>query len=177
MHPVLEVWDRIELSARCDDVLRVYAAAMEVSVSSAMTRKGILLSHLDRRDLKAVAAFDGEDLVGIAYGYVGEPGQWWHDQVAAAMRDEDRRAWLAEAFEVCELHVRPEHQGHGLGRALLDTLLSGTGTPTAVLSTPDRHTRAREFYRAGGWEDLVRGLRFPGDPRTFAVLGKRLPSP
>jgi GNAT superfamily N-acetyltransferase len=176
VHPVLEVWDRIELSARCDDVLRVYAAAMEVSVSSAMTRKGIMLSHLDRRALKAVAASDGDELVGIAYGYVGEAGQWWHDQVAAAMTPEDRRTWLADAFEVCELHVRPEHQGHVLGRALLDTLLTGTGTATAVLSTPDRQTRARDFYRAGGWQDLVRGLRFPGDPRTFAVLGKPLPS-
>jgi ribosomal protein S18 acetylase RimI-like enzyme len=175
VHPVLEVWDRIELSARCEDVLRVYAAAMEVSVPSAMTRRGILLSHLDRRDLRAVAASDGEDLVGIAYGYVGEPGQWWHDQVAAAMSTEARRRWLSHAFEVCELHVRPEHQGHGLGRMLLETLLTDTGTATAVLSTPDRETRAREFYRAGGWQDLVRGLRFPGDPRTFAVLGKPLP--
>jgi ribosomal protein S18 acetylase RimI-like enzyme len=173
---VLEVWDRVELSARCEDVLRVYAAAMEVTVSSAMTRRGILLSHLDRRELRAVAASDGDELVGIAYGYVGEPGQWWHDQVAAAMGERDRGRWLSDAFEVCELHVRPEHQGHGLGRSLLDTLLTGTGTATAVLSTPDRQTRAREFYRAGGWQDLVRGLRFPGDPRTFAVLGKPLSS-
>jgi ribosomal protein S18 acetylase RimI-like enzyme len=174
VHPVLEVWDRVELSARSEDVLRVYAAAMEVSVPSALTRRGILLSHLDRRDLRAVAASDGDELVGIAYGYVGEPGQWWHDQVAASMTAQDRRTWLADAFEVCELHVRPEHQARGLGRALLDTLLTGTGTATAVLSTPDKHTRARDFYRAGGWQDLVRGLRFPGDPRTFAVLGKRL---
>jgi hypothetical protein len=45
-----------------------------------------------------------------------------------------------------------------------------------VLTTPDSETRARRFYRAGGWVDLRRQLRFPGDPRVFAVLGLRLVS-
>jgi GNAT superfamily N-acetyltransferase len=174
VHPLLSRWDRVELSARADDVLDVYAAAMDVPVAAARARKGILLSHLDRRGLRGVAALEGDVLVGIAYGYVGEPGQWWHDQVAGSMSRSLARTWLAEAFEVCELHVRPELQGHGVGRDLLDTLLSDAGTRTAVLTTPDLETRARHFYRAGGWQDLVRGLRFPGDPRAFAVLGKEL---
>ncbi len=69
--------------------------------------------------------------------------------------------------------MRPAEQGTGLGRALLDALLAGTPAPTAVLTTPDSETRARGFYRAGGWVDLVTRLRFPGDPRAFAVLGLR----
>ena len=40
-----------------------------------------------------------------------------------------------------------------------------------MLTTPEGETRARRFYRAGGWVDLARDLRFPGDPRLFAVLG------
>jgi GNAT superfamily N-acetyltransferase len=174
VHPLLSVWDRVELSARTDDVLDVYAAAMEVPVAAARTRKGILLSHLDRRGLRAVAALEGDHLVGIAYGYVGEPGQWWHDQVGAALTREQVTTWLQDAFEVCEFHVRPPLQGRGLGRDLLATLLAGTGAATAVLTTPDHETRARRFYRAGGWQDLVIGMRFPGDPRSFAVLGKSL---
>lgn len=174
MHPLLSVWDRVELSARTDDVLEVYAAAMEVPRAAARTRKGILLSHLDRRGLKAVAASEGDRLVGIAYGYVGEPGQWWRDHVAAAMPARTAEVWLSSAFEVCEFHVRPELQGRGLGRDLLTTLLADVGTRTAVLTTPDHETRARRFYRAGGWQDLAVDLRFPGDPRTFAVLGLQL---
>jgi GNAT superfamily N-acetyltransferase len=174
VHPLLSVWDRVELSARTDDVLDVYAAAMEVPPASARTRKGILLSHLDRRGLRAVAALEGDQLVGIAYGYVGEPGQWWHDQVASAMTRGQASRWLRDAFEVCEFHVRPQLQGRGLGRDLLDTLLAGTDAATSVLTTPDHETRARRFYRADGWQDLVLGMRFPGDPRSFAVLGKSL---
>ena len=127
-----------------------------------------------------MAARDDEGrLVGIAYGHLGSPGQWWHDQVRTALvathGDLTAAAWLDGAFEVCELHVRPAWQGTGLGRELLDRLLLGAAADRAVLTTPDAETRARGFYRAAGWIDLVRRLRFPGDPREFAVLGLRLP--
>ncbi len=116
-------------------------------------------------------------MVGVAYGYLGGPGQWWHDQVQAALTAAQTRDWLDGAFEVCELHVRPAHQGTGLGRGLLDGLLAGPVAPTAVLTTPDEDTRARRFYRRAGWVDLRCGLRFPGDPRVFAVLALRLTAP
>ena len=174
MHPLLTRWDRATLAARADDVLAVYAEAMEVPVAAAQSRRGILVSHLDRPGLRAVAAQEKDRLVGIAYGYLGSPGQWWHDQVRHALDDAVAERWMPGSFEVCELHVRPAHQGRGLGQALLAGLLEDTGARTAVLTTPDRDTRARRFYRAGGWVDLVTGLRFPGDPRVFAVLGKDL---
>ena len=172
-------WDRAELAARCDDVLDVYADAMDVPVSSARARRPVLASHLEREGLTTVAAVDRVGrLVGIAYGYIGRSGQWWHDQVRASMQEALGAAataeWLDEVFEVCELHVRPRAQRAGLGRTLLDTLLDGQPVRTAVLTTPDHETRARGFYRAAGWVDLVRDVRFPGDPRSFAVLGLRL---
>lgn len=174
MPPLVTIWDRVDLSDHVDDVLGVYADAMQVARHQADSRRGLLLSHLDRDDLRAVAAHDDGRLVGIAYGYRGRPGQWWTDQVRAAMDANLADVWLTDAFEVCELHVRPPQQGLGVGRALLDTLLDGVGTRTAVLTTPDEATRARGFYRAAGWRDLLRGMVFPGDPRTFAVLGKQL---
>ncbi len=167
-------WSRDELAARADDVLDVYADAMEVSRGAARSRRSVLAAHLDRPGLKAVAALDGERLIGIAYGYQGAPGQWWHDHVRAAMGPRLAQEWLRDAFEVCELHVRPPFQQQGIGRDLLVQLLSQTRALTAVLTTPDAETRARTFYRDGGWVDLVRDLRFPGDPRSFAVLGLAL---
>lgn len=170
-------WDRAALAARRDDVLDVYAAAMEVDRVAARARRGILTTHLDRPGLRAVAAEQDGELVGIAYGYLGARGQWWHDQVRGAMGEQLAAAWLDGSFEVCELHVLPRLHGTGLGRTLLQQLLAAADAPTAVLTTPDVDTRARRFYRAGGWCDLVRDLRFPGDPRAFAVLGLRLPRP
>lgn len=173
-------WDRHALDGAADEVLDVYAEAMGVPRSLAGSRRSILTSHLDREGLLAVAArgADGR-LEGVAYGYLGAPGQWWHDQVRAALvavhGAGQAQDWLQGAFEVCELHVRPGSQGTGLGRVLLGRLLTGTRAPRALLTTPDSETRARGFYRAAGWVDLARRLRFPGDPRPFAVLGLPLP--
>ena len=163
--------DRAAFAARAEEVLDVYAEAMEVPRSAARGRRSILDTHLERDGLAAVGALDEHGtLLGIAYGYRGAPGQWWHDQVRAALDEQSARRWLDGSFEVCEFHVRPAHQGTGLGRALLAELLSRTDARTAVLTTPDLDTRARRFYATAGWVDLVRDLRFPGDPRSFAVL-------
>lgn len=170
-------FDRAAFAGVQDEVLDVYAEAMQVRADAARSRRSILTAHLTRDRLRAVGAFSPPDeprgrgrLVGIAYGYCGAPGQWWHDQVGAALDEQVARRWLDGAFEVCEFHVRPACQGTGLGRSLMARLLSLTDAPTAVLTTPDTDTRARRFYATAGWVDLVRGLRFPGDPRAFAVL-------
>jgi len=169
--------DRAEFAARAEEVLDVYAEAMEVPRSAARSRRAILATHLERSGLLAVGALDSAGtLVGIAYGYRGAPGQWWHDQVRAALDEHTAHRWLDGSFEVCEFHVRPAAQGTGLGRALMGRLLARTDARTAVLTTPDLDTRARRFYAAAGWVDLVRDLRFPGDPRSFAVLALPLVS-
>ena len=167
--------DRSAFASLQEEVLDVYAAAMDVRADAARARRSILQSHLERDGLQAVGAFVHEPgaagrLVGVAYGYRGAPGQWWHDQVRAALDEHAAARWLDGAFEVCEFHVRPEHQGTGLGRTLIARLLALTDARTAVVTTPDADTRARRFYRTAGWVDLVGALRFPGDPRAFAVL-------
>ena len=172
-------WDPDELRDCADEVLDVYAEAMEVPRLLAGARRAILAAHLDRDGLRAVASRDPAGrLVGVAYGHLGARGQWWHDRVQVALVEElgapVAASWLRDAFEVCELHVRPACQGTGLGRELLDALLTATPAPIALLTTPDAETRARGFYRTAGWVDLARRLRFPGDPREFAVLGLRL---
>jgi len=179
--PTLVELDRATFAGLQEDVLDVYAEAMEVRPETARSRRAILAAHLERDGLRAVGAFARTGpapgrLVGIAYGYRGAPGQWWHDQVRAALDAHAARTWLDGSFEVCEFHVRPAHQGTGLGRALLARLLARTDAPTAVLTTPDLDTRARRFYATAGWVDLVRDLRFPGDPRSFAVLALPLTS-
>lgn len=168
-------WDCAQLSRHREELLDVYADAMQVSALAARARRPIVTAHLERDGLRTAAALDDSGaLIGIAYGYLGEPGQWWHDQVRAALSPALAATWLTGAFEVCELHVRPAQQGQGIGRGLLAVLLAGPPAATAVLTTPDSETRARGFYRAGGWVELLGGLRFPGDPRAFAVLAKWL---
>jgi ribosomal protein S18 acetylase RimI-like enzyme len=131
-----------------------------------------------RAGFRAVAMLspDGQ-VAGFGYGYTSGPGQWWHDQVRGALAEPDRR-WLADCFEVVELHVRPAAQGHGLGARQLRGLLSMAPGSTTLLSTPEadeRTSRAWRLYRRFGFVDVLRDFHFPGDERAFAVLGRALP--
>jgi ribosomal protein S18 acetylase RimI-like enzyme len=161
------------------EALTVYGLAMGYDAAVVAGRYGYAVQHTERPGFRAVGAFaatgSGEELVGFGYGYLVAPGQWWHDQVRAALDRRTAKRWLPGAFEVCELHVHPEHQSRGLGRALLHALLDGLPYPAALLSTPDSDTKAFRLYHADGFVDLARGYHFPGDARPFAILGVRLP--
>ena len=117
-------------------------------------------------------------LLGFGYGYTSGAGQWWHDQVRAALRRDSRRSWLSDCFEVVELHVRPAAQGHGLGAAQLRALLGMATARTTLLSTPEadeQRSRAWRLYRRFGFVDVLLNFIFPGDDRPFAILGRHLP--
>jgi len=47
-----------------------------------------------------------------------------------------------------------------------------------LLSTPETNgeaNRAWRLYGRLGFNDIIRGYHFTGDPRAFAILGRRLP--
>jgi ribosomal protein S18 acetylase RimI-like enzyme len=166
------------------EALTIYGLAMGYDSAVVAGRYTYAIQHTERPGFRAVGAFTetgmgggepAERLVGFGYGYVIAPGQWWHDQVRAALDRRTARRWLPDAFEVCELHVHPDHQSRGLGRQLLHALLADLPQPAALLSTPDADTKAFRLYHADGFVDLARGYHFPGDARPFAILGVQLP--
>ena len=133
----------------------------------------ILPRHMSREGFRFVAEEDEHGrLAGIAYGYVGSPGQWWHDIVAKAMTDEQRTRWLPPGhFEFVELAVRPELRRRGLGAKLHDELLEPHDRRPAVLSTQVSNLPARSLYRARGWSVIVPEIDF-GTHEPYCVMGR-----
>lgn len=175
----LVAWQPDDLLRRLDDVVAVYGEAMGYRQELLQTRRGYIGSHVRRPGFRAVATLTTEGrLMGFGYGYSSQPGQWWHDQVKSALDEDSRRQWLADCFEVVELHVRPAGQGHGIGARQLRALLAMAKGKTVLLSTPEadeQASRAWRLYRRYGFVDVLRHFYFPGDERAFAVLGRELP--
>lgn len=173
-----------DLADRLGEALHVYVAAMGYPPSTARQRRSLWLEHVHRPGWRAVGCVDpAGPLLGIAYGYVGAPGQWWYEEVrrGLARSDGGDRGITDDYFELTELHVRPDAQGSGLGEGLLRTLLHGVRPGHVLLSTPEHGPRppgrAWRLYRRLGFRDVLRDHLFTGDSRPFAVLGRPLPLP
>jgi GNAT superfamily N-acetyltransferase len=131
-------------------------------------------THAERAGFAAYCALDEQgDVLGMVYGYEGETGQWWHDAVVRAVDRETALSWFGDSYEVVEVAVRPDRQGHGIGGALIRRLLAGRPQRTSVLSTR-RDSRAHVLYARLGFE-IITEMRFSPGGAWFYVMGARLP--
>lgn len=169
-----------EFSARLPDLVEVYRRAfLEVHEAdprrAAEERRSFMQVHATRAELVLVTVEDDAGLAGFCYGYRGEPGQYWHDAVARAVPRPEADRWFGSCREIAELHVRPDVQGRGLGRALLRGALDGAAERSAALSVLDAtDSPARHLYEAEGFTAVLPGFRFPGNPLSYAVMAKLL---
>lgn len=192
-----------DMERRLPDALSIYVNAMRYPRGTEAQRASMWLEHTRRDGWQAVAAVQtpdpapassgsppptapalvGAPLLGVAYGYCGAPDQWWQQQVVQGLRrigtERSRIAALMSSyFELTEVHIDPRAQGRGLGEALVRRLLAGRTESHVLLSTPEINgeaNRAWRLYRRLGFDDVIRGYHFAGDPRPFAILGRPLP--
>ena len=68
--------------------------------------------------------------------------------------------------------MRPNAQGQGVGRRILETVLAQVPESTVVLSTHDRESPARQLYRSLGFRDLLTGFIFPGSSEVYVIMGR-----
>ena len=136
--------------------------------------KNRLPVHAGRADFVFLVAREAGELAGFGYGYTGESGQWWTENVARSLTAAQRAEWIDEPhYEIVELHVRPAFQRHGIGSALLAQLLTRQPHDRALLSTQTGSRKARSFYAKNGWSELASVDFGPGYP-PYLVLGKHL---
>ena len=179
--PVIPSWTIASLlpeGATLDAAIDVYRDAFSKppyndTGRAAEIRERLVGEHARRPGFRALAATGQSGrMIGMAYGYHSERGQWWHDAVAAAISPEVYRRYLVDSFELVEIAVAPSFQGTGVGAALIDHLLRGLGRSSCVLSTRT-DSRAHVLYARLGFEMLAEMRFFPG-AYPFYVMGKRL---
>jgi ribosomal protein S18 acetylase RimI-like enzyme len=166
----------VDLAARVDEALAVQALAFGLSDDEIAVRRHIVLRHLMYPGCRALGATTaGGRLVGFVYGLPNERAHWWSSVVEPYLRAAGTDGWLDDSFVITELHVHPEFQARGIGRALITTITDGAAQPRSILSAIDIESPARRLYRALGYVDLARRVLFPSAPKPCAVMGAELP--
>lgn len=175
----LEELDGPAFTRRLDAFLAVYADAMRPPPEQLPGRRQIMLRHAAYDGFRCLTVSDQGRRVAFAYGFPGRSGQWWHDVVQVALTasagERTAAAWVADSFEIGEVHVATDHQGHGIGRSMVTGLCAGRLERTALLSTRDAASPARHLYRSLGFADLLTAYRFPGSNEPYAIMGTVLP--
>jgi|tagenome__1003787_1003787.scaffolds.fasta_scaffold20562612_2 ribosomal protein S18 acetylase RimI-like enzyme len=147
----------------------VYASAFGDYPDYDTWRKGVWDAHNNRSGFRLARAFDDGDLVGFAYGYQGEPGQWWTDNAGKVLDRQAASTWLGGHFEVVSIGVVPPARGSGVGRGLLRALTEGLPHERLLLmTTSDASDPARRLYSSEGWRVIG-----PGIGRDTVIMGKR----
>ena len=131
-------------------------------------REAVWDRHVARAGFRlALARRDGA-LVGFAYGYTGERGQWWTDTVAEVLGPDLAQQWLGGHFELVSIGVRSEVRARGVGDQLLAALCHELPHQRWLLATTaDARDPARRLYARHGW--VVLG---PGIGEGTVVMGR-----
>jgi GNAT superfamily N-acetyltransferase len=127
--------------------------------------------HRVRSGFRLARSYSDDVLTGFAYGYTGEDGQWWTDNVRKVMAPETAERWLGGHFELVSIGVVQGVRGQGVGRTLMRTLCSELPHERLLLTTTaDPADPARRLYDSEGWRVLSSGI---GDATvTMGRLGR-----
>jgi ribosomal protein S18 acetylase RimI-like enzyme len=125
--------------------------------------------HRTRPGFRLARAYDDCALLGFAYGYTGEAGQWWTDNAREVLPVPVADRWVGGHFEVVSLGVVAARRGEGVGRRLLRELTNGLPHDRLLLMTSaDGDDPARRLYDSEGWHVLG-----PGVGQHTVIMGKQ----
>lgn len=125
--------------------------------------------HSNRAGFRLARARIDDHLVGFAYGYTGQAGQWWTDRAKSVLDPEVADDWLGGHFELVSIGVVPRVRGRGVGRRLLDELTADlTQDRWLLMTTADKSDPARCLYASSSWSVIG-----PGLTAENVIMGKR----
>ncbi|MGH3472317.1 MAG: GNAT family N-acetyltransferase [Nocardioidaceae bacterium] len=162
---VLESWSPDRTMKEAHRIYAVYDAVFGDVSDEADWVGQTLEKHRARDAFRFVAALKADAMIGFAYGYVGQRGQWWPDRVVETLPKDVTDDWVGGHFEFVELAVLSPYRRQGIGGRLHDVLMADLPTERALLGTDDTDSPAAHLYRSRGW------FKIGNLTRDVAVLG------
>lgn len=108
----------------------------------------------ERPGFRLTTARADDYYVGFGYGYLLSADTRWWQGLAEPVSDELARETGHRTFAVIDYGVLPGWRGHGIGRAIHDELLGGSGAERATLSVQPKAEETQAIYRRWGWRKV-----------------------
>ncbi|WP_370218913.1 GNAT family N-acetyltransferase [Kitasatospora sp. GAS1066B] len=119
-------------------------------------------SQVRRRGFRAAVAFDGDTVVGMAYGYPLPPSTGWWDTLTEPAPEELRREDGQRTFGLFELAVRPAWRRQGIASRMHRLLVDGLGNRRVMLNSHWEAIAAQAAYRAWGYRRVGSTIPWEG---------------
>ncbi|MGW2251289.1 GNAT family N-acetyltransferase [Kitasatospora sp. NPDC001660] len=119
-------------------------------------------SQVRRREFRAAVAFDGETVVGMAYGYPLSANTGWWDTLVGAVPEDLRREDGKRTFGLFELAVRPAWRRRGVATEMHRALVGGLANERVMLNSRPEAIAAQAAYRAWGYRRIGTALPWDG---------------
>ncbi|MBB4920501.1 GNAT family N-acetyltransferase [Streptosporangium saharense] len=135
-----------------DEIQRVYAVVFPGYDLEDHRRR--TLRQTESAGFEAVTARENGVLVGFAYGLPLSARSTWWDGLRPPPPDGFAVETGRRTFAVIDLAVLPSHRGQGLGKRLMDELLSSRPEERATLATVSDNQQAQRMYERWGWKPI-----------------------
>lgn len=157
-----------------EDVAPVIAAAFaQPPYNEARDENSPALARFEkqaRRPGFALAtAYDGDEPVGVAFGYTLSSTTGWWKSVLEPVNADTSREDGARTFGLFEMAVHPDWQRHGIATELHRKLLEGRTEERVVLNVRPDAAAAQAAYASWGYRRVTSTIPWDGAP-VYDVL-------
>ncbi|WP_406092689.1 GNAT family N-acetyltransferase [Kitasatospora purpeofusca] len=127
-------------------------------------------SQVRRRGFRAVVAFDGDTVVGMAYGYPLSANTGWWDTLTDPVPDDLRREDGKRTFGLFELAVRPKWRRQGVATRMHHALVEDLDNARVMLNSRPEARAAQASYRAWGYQRVGSAIPWEGAARHDVMV-------
>ncbi|MGY0464729.1 GNAT family N-acetyltransferase [Kitasatospora sp. cg17-2] len=127
-------------------------------------------SQVRRRGFRAAIAFDGEEVVGMAYGYPLSANTGWWNTLTDAVPDELRHEDGHRTFGLFELAVRPGWRRLGAATNMHRVLVDGLDQARVMLNTRPEAVAAQAAYLSWGYRRVASAVPWEGAARHHVMV-------
>ena len=155
----IETFDGDEARTLCGIVSDMYRAVFSLPPFSGddaefANQRSTFPGFTTRAGFRLAMARAEDAYAGFGYGFLLPADTDWWTGLAEPVSAEFAREDGHRTFALINYGVLPGWRGRGLGRAIHDDLLGGSGAQRATLSAQPKATETQAIYRQWGWRKV-----------------------